>query len=149
MSDLKSFKINIPQIQMPKIEIPDLGDFTRQFEASTRELNAAVEEAAEAREAYKNEILRSLHAIESNTANLYTIVDLINKSNEQQDELIAILVEILSIAKAKSKEDAASAFAKVMAKITQVVKDGETLAKVAGYAMAVYQMVQPLIDNVK
>lgn len=98
-------------------------------------------------EAYQEESLRALHAIEQNTANLYTLVDLISKNNDIQDELIAIFAEVLTIAKAKNKKEAESIFTKVMGKITQTVKDGETLAKVAGYALTVYQFIQPIIEN--
>lgn len=104
-------------------------------------------EAAE--EAYRQETIRSLRAIEQNTANLYTLVDLINKSNDQQDELIAIIAEILTIAKATDKKEAESIYKKVMAKITQTVKDGETLAKVVGYATTVYELAKPIIENLK
>ena len=86
---------------------------------------------------------------QQNTANLYTLVDLINKSNEQQDELIAIIADILTIAKAKDKKEAESIYKKVMAKITQTVKDGETLAKVVGYATTVYELAKPIIENLK
>lgn len=98
-------------------------------------------------EEYQQESLRALRAIEQNTANLYTLVDLISKSNEQQDELIAIIAEVLTIAKAKSKKEAESTYAKVMGRITQTVKDAETLAKVAGYATTVWQLAQPIIEK--
>ena len=107
----------------------------------------SVQKAYEDKEAYQNEMLRTLHAIESNTANLYTLVELISKSNEQQDELIEIIAEILSIAKAKSKKESEVTFTKVMSKITQTVKDAETIVKLTGYATAVYQMAQPVIEN--
>ncbi|QHQ61475.1 hypothetical protein Ana3638_12380 [Anaerocolumna sedimenticola] len=98
-------------------------------------------------QAYQEESLRVLRAIEQNTANLYTLVDLISKNNEQQDELIAIIAEVLTIAKAKSKKEAESTYTKVMGRITQTVKDAETLAKVAGYATTVWQLAQPIIDK--
>lgn len=104
-------------------------------------------EAAET--AYREETIRSLRAIEQNTANLYTLVDLISKSNEQQDELIAIIADILTIAKAKDKKEAESIYKNVMGKITQTVKEGETLAKLVGWATAVYELAKPIIENLK
>lgn len=98
-------------------------------------------------ETYQQESLRSLQAIEQNTANLYTLVDLISKSNEQQEELIEIIAEVLSIAKAKTKEEAESKFRKVMDKITQTVEDGETLGKIATFATTVWTLVQPIIEK--
>lgn len=98
-------------------------------------------------ENYQTESLKTLRAIEQNTANLNTLVDLISKSNEQQDELISIIAEILTIAKAKDKKEAESIYKKVMGRITQTIKDGETLAKVVGYATTVYELAKPIIEN--
>ena len=98
-------------------------------------------------ESYQQESLHALKTIEQNTANLYTLIDLISKSNEQQDELISIIAEILSVAKAKSQNEAKSVFSKIMGRITQTVKDAETLAKVVGYAMSVWQLTQPIIEK--
>jgi Fic family protein len=102
-------------------------------------------EAAEA--AYREEAIRSLRAIEQNTASLYTLVDLISKSNEQQDDLIEIIAEVLTIAKAKNQAEAKSVYTKVMVRITQTIKDAETLAKIAGYATAVWNLAQPIIEK--
>ena len=67
-------------------------DMERSMQAVQRERER--KEAAEA--AYREETIRSLRAIEQNTANLYTLVDLISKSNEQQDELIEIIAAPIS-----------------------------------------------------
>ena len=118
-------------------------DMERSMQAVQRERER--KEAAEA--AYREETIRSLRAIEQNTANLYTLVDLISKSNEQQDELIEIIAEVLTIAKAKSQAEAKSVYTKVMGRITQTIKDAETLAKIAGYATAVWNLAQPIIEK--
>lgn len=148
-----SFKpVNLPNIDLAKIKQPqlDLSFAHQQTQAIQRTMNAVQaererKEAAE--ETYRQETIRSLHAIEQNTANLYTLVDLISKSNEQQDEIISIITEALTIAKAKSKSEAKSAYTKVMGRITQTIKDAETLAKIAGYATTVWQLAQPIIDK--
>lgn len=152
--DFKPIGTNLPNIDFSKLSVPqfDLSFAHQQTQAiqsamdavqAERERKVAVEEA------YRQETIRSLRAIEQNTANLYTLVDLISKSTEQQDELITIIADILTIAKAKDKKEAESIYKKVMAKITQTVKDGETLAKVAGYATTVYELVKPIIENLK
>lgn len=145
--------VDISRIVSPKI---DTGHFTLQMEQRNREMAAILDEIVEdkqleeaAEEAYRQEIIRSLRAIEQNTANLQTLVDLINKSNDQQDELIAIITEILTIAKAMDKKEAESIYKKVMAMISQTVKDGETLAKVVSYATAVYELTKRIIENLK
>ena len=78
-------------------------------------------------EAYRRENIRSLQAIEQNTANLYTHVDLISKSNVQQEELISIISDALLIASAKSKEEAEIEYLKVMKRITDTVKGVEAI----------------------
>lgn len=115
--------------------------------AAERHRHEAAKEADE--EAYREETIRALRAIESNTANLYVLVDLISKNGKQQDELIGIFSEILAIAKAKNQEEADSLYKKVMGKITQTVNDVETLAKFVGYATMVFELVKPIIDNIK
>ena len=129
-------------------------NISSQFEVQEREIERSLQavqrererkEAAEA--AYREETIRSLRAIEQNTANLYTLVDLISKSNEQQDELIEIIAEVLTIAKAKNQAEAKSVYTKVMGRITQTIKDAETLAKIAGYATAVWNLAQPIIEK--
>ena len=90
--DFKSIGANMPSIDFSKLSAPqlDLG-FARQ---QTQDIQSAMDaiqaervrkEVAEV--AYREESIRSLQAIEQNTANLYTLVDLISKSNEHQDEL--------------------------------------------------------------
>jgi len=157
-SDLGKKLEKLKGIDISKMVTPqyDTSYITRQMEQRNREMEAVWDGIAEERqrkeaaeEAYRQETIRSLRAIEQNTANLYTLVDLINKSNDQQDELIAIIAEILTIAKATDKKEAESIYKKVMAKITQTVKDGETLAKVVGYATTVYELAKPIIENLK
>lgn len=121
----------------------------REMERNMQAVQRERERKEAAETAYREETIRSLRAIEQNTANLYTLVDLISKSNEQQDELIAIIADILTIAKAKDKKEAESIYKNVMGKITQTVKEGETLAKLVGWATAVYELAKPIIENLK
>ena len=155
MSDgLKFDPANMPRINLSTNHLANsvadsIAANQREMERSMQAVQRERERKEAAEAAYREETIRSLRAIEQNTANLYTLVDLINKSNEQQDELIAIIADILTIAKAKDKKEAESIYKKVMAKITQTVKDGETLAKVVGYATTVYELAKPIIENLK
>lgn len=94
---------------------------------------------------YQQKSLEVLQSINENTANLYTMVELINKNNENQDELIELLTEILSLAKAKSKEEADTLFKKIMGKINETADNVDTMIKVVGWATAVYNMVQSML----
>ena len=90
---------------------------------------------------YQQQSLEILESINQNTANLYTLVDLISKSNEQQDEVIEIVSEILAIAKAKEKAEAESLLKKVMTKITGSVDAADSVIKLIGWAATIYNMV--------
>lgn len=94
---------------------------------------------------YQQKSLEVLQSINENTANLYTMVELISQSNEKQDELISLLSEILALAKAKSKGEAESLFKKIMGKINDTADNADTMIKIVGWATAVYNMVQSMI----
>ena len=94
---------------------------------------------------YQQKSLEVLQSINENTANLYTMVELINQNNEKQDELIALMTEILSLAKAKNKSEADSLFKKIMGKINDTADSVETIIKIVGWATTVYNMVLPLL----
>lgn len=90
---------------------------------------------------YQEKSLEALQSINENTANLYTMVELINRSNENQEELLAVFSEILAIAAAKDKKEAANLFKNVMEKVTQTADDVDTIIKISGWAMTIYKMV--------
>ena len=90
---------------------------------------------------YQQQSLEMLKSINQNTANLYTLVDLISKSNEKQDEMLELITEILTIAKAKEKREAESIFKKVVTKITDTVEAADSVIKLIGWATTIYNMV--------
>ena len=96
---------------------------------------------------YQQKSLEMLQSINQNTANLYTLVELINKSSDNQDKMIAMIGEILSLAKAKSKAEAESIFKKLMGKITNTADTAEAMLKFVGWATAVYNYVLPMLDK--
>jgi len=96
---------------------------------------------------YQQKSLEVLQSINENTANLYTMVELINQNNEKQDELIALMTEILSLAKAKSKAEADSLFKKIMGKINDTTDNVDSMIKIVGWATTVYNMVLPMLPQ--
>ena len=94
---------------------------------------------------YQQKSLEVLQSINENTANLYTMVELINQNNEKQDELIALMTEVLSLAKAKSKAEADSLFKKIMGKINDTADSVDSMIKIVGWATTVYNMVLPML----
>jgi hypothetical protein len=126
---------------------PNYSFTSQQFEQNMESIRESIAEVAKKRATYKEEVLRSLHAIEENTANLYLLVDLINHSNDQQDELIELITEILAIAKAKNKTEVKNLYEKTIGKIAEIVKDGEALAKLLPFATTVYNIAKTTLEN--
>ena len=94
---------------------------------------------------YQQKSLEVLQSINENTANLYAIVGLINQNNDKQDDLIALLTEILSLAKAKSKKEADNLFKKIMGKINDTTDNVDSMIKIVGWATTIYNMLLPLL----
>ena len=94
---------------------------------------------------YQQKSLEVLQSINENTANLYTMVELISRSNDKQDELISLMTEVLSLAKAKSKEEADTMFKKIMSKINDTADSVDSIIKIVGWATTVYNIVLPLL----
>ena len=94
---------------------------------------------------YQQKSLEVLQSINENTANLYSIVELINQNADKQDELIALLSEVLSLAKAKSKKEADNLFKKIMGKINDTTENVDSMIKIVGWATTIYNMVLPLL----
>lgn len=119
----------------------------RQMLEHTQEIDPIIPEGYfEKSQEYQQQSLEMLKSINQNTANLYTLVDLISKSNEQQDEIIEIVSEILAIAKAKEKKEAESFLKKVMTKINDSVETADSMIKLAGWATAIYSMVITILS---
>lgn len=98
-------------------------------------------------QAYQQKSLEVLQSINENTANLYSIIELINQNTDTQDELIALLSEVLSLAKAKSKKEADNLFKKIMGKINDTTKNVDSMIKIVGWATTIYNMVLPLLPS--
>jgi lipoate synthase len=101
--DFGNLMKQLPQMS-PTIPMQSNTDFNIRVEDSP--MYQKVQEAAE----YQKRSYEVLQAIEKNTANLQVIVDLIHTSNENQDEIIELLSEIQSMAKAKDKDEAGTIY---------------------------------------
>lgn len=121
-----------------------LGDgrskFTEIQEAMIQEKARKEREDAE----YKQAVMKSLQGIEKNTATLTEMTLLLQKSGERQDEIFAIMVEILEIMKSSNTEEAKSRFTKVMEKITGFKDNAETMISLYGMAHSVYNAYEAL-----
>lgn len=98
-------------------------------------------------EKYQEKSLEILESIKENTANLSMLVEMINQSNDKQDELLEIMTEILAIAKEKEKKEAESKLKMVMNKITNTVDNADSIIKLLNWAMLVYNTVTPMLQK--
>lgn len=112
-------------------------------------LSFPAHEHREEEKVYWQQSIELLKSIELNTANLAMIVDLINKNNENQDEIIGILSEVLEIAKAKNKEEADNLYRKIMKKATTFTKDVEAIQKLTVFAGTMYTLVINNLDKIE
>lgn len=140
-------KYNLDQMKeaVKNVNMDDFGKATMNMRLETPEIpkikNSLVEEHMEKTEQYHEKSLKILESINANTANIYSIVELIRASNNKQDELIAILKDILMIAKARDKEEADSSFKKVVERINVGVDTADSMIKILGWATTIYQVV--------
>lgn len=133
---------------MPSYTLPDYDFVNRQLQENTQDIDPIIPEGYfKKTQEYQEESLEMLKSINTNTANLYTLVDLISNANDKQDELIGLISEILTIAKAKDKEEAESLFKNVMGKINETVKSADSMIKIMGWATSIYSMVIAMLNK--
>ena len=145
MEKFKSFDISKLVPAYPTI---DYDFINRQIQENIQEIDPIIPEGYfEKSQEYQQQSLEILKSINQNTANLFTLVDLISKSNEQQDEVIGIVSEILTIAKAKEKKEAESLFKKVTSKINNSVETADSVIKLFGWATTIYNMVITMLPQ--
>lgn len=89
-------------------------------------------------EQYRESILVTLQGIEKNTAVLKEMSMLLQKNGEKQDEIFAIMIEIMEIMKCSNKEEAETKFAAVTRKITTVSEHASTVTSLISIAKTVY-----------
>lgn len=84
----------------------------------------------------------TLKQIESNTTNLSTLVLLIQDSNEQQEEIINIITELLSISKDRDESSAESKYRKTMKRISEYAGDIKAINILYGFANTLYPILK-------
>ncbi len=101
----------------------------------------SVEKKNEKERLYKQAVVDALKGIEKNTANLTEIVSLLHYSNEKQDEIFNIIMEILSIAKSENQEKAESKYRQVMNRISNFTGDVEQIQKLMSFLTTMWTIL--------
>ncbi|WP_050613363.1 hypothetical protein [Bacillus testis] len=115
-----------------------------ELQRSMEEWHKNEQEEKQREEEYKESVLNALLGIEKNTALLTEMTLLLQTNNDKQDEIFAIMVEILEIMKSANEEEANSKFTKVMKKITTFTENASTMQSLLGMANAAFNAYQGL-----
>lgn len=91
---------------------------------------------------YNASVLNTLIKIENNTANLTALIELIKDNNERQEEILNVIMDLLSVAKETNKENAQNKYRKIMNKISDFSNDFETFMKLTTFATTVHGVLQ-------
>ncbi|QOQ53526.1 hypothetical protein [Bacillus amyloliquefaciens] len=105
---LPKLNVSLPQLNYPT---PDLSHIHKYNEQISEEKKREVEEKIhkeEAEKQYRDQTLQLLSGIERNTAVLQEISTLMRKSSDKQEEIFALIVEMLEITKSNNREEAVS-----------------------------------------
>lgn len=70
-----------------------------------------------------------------------TIIKLIEDNNEIQGETYEIITELLALAMEKDKKVVEIKYRSIMNKITEFTEDVETITKLSGFAIAIYNIL--------
>lgn len=118
-----------------------INQISHELEENHKKLIKSAEESRKKKEQYDQDILNALRQIEENTANLTTIIKLIEDNNEIQGETYEIITELLALAMEKDKKVVEIKYRSIMNKITEFTEDVETITKLSGFAIAIYNIL--------
>lgn len=119
----------------------EINEISHELEESHKKLIKSAEESRKKKEQYDQDILNTLRQIEENTANLTTIIKLIEDNNEIQGETYEIITELLALAMEKDKKVVEIKYRSIMNKIAEFTEDVETITKLSGFAIAIYNIL--------
>lgn len=121
-----------------------MAQLNREMEEQRNQVIRAAEEVRRKEAVYKDAVLSALQGIESNTGSLAQIVALLKTNNDKQEQLIALITEIMSIGKAENQEEADSKYRQVMKKVTEFEGDVSSIQTLIGMANTIFGAVQGL-----
>lgn len=121
-----------------------MGIDTSYLDKSLEEIYRNREETEKRETEYRESVVNALQGIEKNTALLTEMTILLQKSNDKQDEMFQLMIEILGIMKSSNEEEAESKFTTVMKKITTFTENASTMQSLISMAQTVYNAYQSL-----
>lgn len=141
LGNIKLPKLNV---SLPNYPTPDLSHIHKYSELISEEKKREVEEKIhkeEVEKQYRDQTLQLLSGIERNTAVLQEISTLMRKSSDKQEEIFALIVEMLEITKSSNQEEAVSKYRSIMDKINQFTSDSATLQSLYTLSGTIFNVV--------
>jgi Glu-tRNA(Gln) amidotransferase subunit E-like FAD-binding protein len=130
------------QFELERQKINNYTPYVSYMGIDTKNMTIPADEHKKKEKEYWEESLKILKSIETNTASLVTLVDLINQGN---DEIAEIIRDLIELAKQKDKEQAESGFKRLMKRITDIQSSADTIIKLAGLAQTIYFALQQIL----
>ncbi|MCY9007124.1 hypothetical protein [Peribacillus frigoritolerans] len=130
--------VKMAELAPPQIDTSYTQSLLDSIQQSKAEAQQREAEEQQREAEYKESVLSSLQGIEKNTALLTEMTSLLQTSNEKQDELFKLMVEILEIMKSKDQKEADTKFTAVTKKITAFADNANTLHSLINMAGTVY-----------
>lgn len=119
-----------------------LNESLKKTDEMFKHISKSTQEAHIKKEQYEQDILNTLRQIEGNTANLTTLVNLIQTSNDNQGEILELISELLALAKEKDPEVVDSKYRKIMNKITTFTEDVNTMTTLISFGTMIINILK-------
>ncbi|MDP4525195.1 hypothetical protein [Bacillus halotolerans] len=144
--NLKIPKINLelPKLNYPPPDLSYIKKINEQIASERQQKEQAIKQREKDEKEYREQTLQLLSGIERNTAILHEISLLMRTSNEKQDEIFTLIVEMLEVLKSANQEEAVSKYRKIMDKISKFKGDTDTIKSLYSVGSAILTMINTL-----
>lgn len=129
---------NFKGFKLPEIEVPNVAPVIESMNSKIQDHLSQIAEQHFKEENYKNEVLQTLKNIEANTVGLTEIIPLLSSNTSNQEKLLEVLTEALSIGTATTEAEARTKYRTFMDSASQTVEDVETMEKLLGFGKTIY-----------
>ncbi|QPZ43341.1 hypothetical protein I7X10_05745 [Bacillus halotolerans] len=128
----------------PPPDLSHIKKINEQIASERQQKEQAIKQREKDEKEYREQTLQLLSGIERNTAILHEISLLMRTSNEKQDEIFTLIVEMLEVLKSANQEEAVSKYRKIMDKISKFKRDTDTIKSLYSVGSAILTMINTL-----
>ncbi|SEQ23181.1 hypothetical protein SAMN05216232_1975 [Virgibacillus subterraneus] len=135
-------KIKFDPLKTGEIKRPDFSNMV-----DTDQMEKEIQETLKEKEEYKQSVLNTLKNIENNTADIGSLISLVQQSNENQEEVLDVIQSIMEISTAKTIEEADSKYRHVMDKANKLNSDVKTIDGLITHGKMLWIGVKMYFEN--